>query len=467
MAERIPQSSLQQALDGEVIYGARYTLDNEVVRAGVNANYSDILKILQGQTVAITSPDSSVTYLKVDDDGFAFVSTDNEIWLPLSSTGHIILNSAGTEIPQRTKIQFTNTIITYDSDRITIQGLTGPQGAQGIQGVQGVQGIQGEVGPQGAQGTQGPIGETGPAGENGADGNSFYVLGRYTTLLDLTTAHPTGSEGDAWLVGSTTTNVVYGWNVDTSAWQNYGSLQGPAGPQGIQGEVGPQGAQGIQGVQGVQGIQGEVGPVGPAGEQGPAGEGVASGGTTGQVLKKTSATDYETEWGNLPTVPDIADNLTTNDATKTLSAKQGKTLKDLIGTALADLTTSVKTSIILAINSLVTVKEDKVTITTDASSTTPTVSLVHNREYVFSDDAITTLGITLSSGYTAGFIASVVFVSPASAPTVTLTNIGSYTIATKGDGTWASLVLTPKASKTVTMIFNYDGINMNIYVSEV
>ena len=60
---------------------------------------------------------------------------------------------------------------------------------------------------------------------------------------------------------------------------------------------------------------------------------------------------------------------------KTLSAKQGKTLKDLIGTALADLTTSVKTSIILAINSLVTVKEDKVTITTDASSTTPTVSL--------------------------------------------------------------------------------------------
>lgn len=32
----------------------------------------------------------------------------------------------------------------------------------------------------------------------------------------------------------------------------------------------------------------------------------------------------------IPTVPDIVDNLTTNDATKTLSAKQGKALKDLI-----------------------------------------------------------------------------------------------------------------------------------------
>ena len=88
MAERIPQSSLQQALDGEVIYGARYTLDNEVVRAGVNANYSDMLKILQGETIAVISPDSSVTYLKVDDDGFAFVSTDNETWVPLSNRSY-------------------------------------------------------------------------------------------------------------------------------------------------------------------------------------------------------------------------------------------------------------------------------------------------------------------------------------------------------------------------------------------
>ena len=36
----------------------------------------------------------------------------------------------------------------------------------------------------------------------------------------------------------------------------------------------------------------------------------------------------------IPTVPEIVDNLTTNDATKTLSAKQGKVLNDLIGNAI-------------------------------------------------------------------------------------------------------------------------------------
>lgn len=109
---------------------------------------------------------------------------------------------------------------------------------------------------------------------------------------------------------------------------------------------------------------------------------------------------------------------------------------------------------------------EKTIITSDTTDTTPEVTLADNNEYVYSNSAITTLGITLASSYSAGFIASVVFKSPSTAPTVTLTNTGSYTIATKGDGTWSSLVLTPTASKTVTMIFNYDGIKMNVYVSE-
>jgi len=36
---------------------------------------------------------------------------------------------------------------------------------------------------------------------------------------------------------------------------------------------------------------------GPQGPQGTSGQGVATGGTTGQVLKKKSGTDYDTEWG--------------------------------------------------------------------------------------------------------------------------------------------------------------------------
>lgn len=45
-------------------------------------------------------------------------------------------------------------------------------------------------------------------------------------------------------------------------------------------------------------IRGADGATGATGPQGPAGPGVPTGGTTGQVLKKASGTDYDTEWAN-------------------------------------------------------------------------------------------------------------------------------------------------------------------------
>ena len=53
------------------------------------------------------------------------------------------------------------------------------------------------------------------------------------------------------------------------------SIPGPAGPMGSQGLTGPQG---------------------PAGTPGANGQGVPVGGTTGQVLAKVDATDYNTQW---------------------------------------------------------------------------------------------------------------------------------------------------------------------------
>lgn len=40
---------------------------------------------------------------------------------------------------------------------------------------------------------------------------------------------------------------------------------------------------------------------GPAGPEGPAGPGVPTGGATGELLAKVSATDYDTEWVAAPT----------------------------------------------------------------------------------------------------------------------------------------------------------------------
>lgn len=56
--------------------------------------------------------------------------------------------------------------------------------------------------------------------------------------------------------------------------------------------------KGDTGAQGIQGIQGVAGANGADGTDGADGLGVPAGGTTGQVLKKTSNADNDTEWGS-------------------------------------------------------------------------------------------------------------------------------------------------------------------------
>ena len=147
-------------------------------------------------------------------------------------------------------------------------GATGPQGpkgdtgATGPQGPQGVQGLTGPQGPQGATGPQGPKGDTGLTGPQG----------------------PQGIQGETGATGAT----------------------GPQGPKGDTGATGPQGPTGETGA---------TGATGATGPQGPAGAGIATGGTAGQVLKKKSNTDYDTEWLSVDTTPTSgSDNLITSGA---------------------------------------------------------------------------------------------------------------------------------------------------------
>lgn len=265
-------------------------------------------------------------YIRINSDNQLETSADGETWEATGSSGHVIVDKDGNALAQRSRLKFANSTV-EDVEGVTVvngikgdkgdTGDTGPQGIQGIQGVkgdtgavlvpsisddgiiswskredgaippsrsirgpQGIQGIQGQTGPQGETGAQGPQGiqgiqgPQGVPGKDGADGKSFAILALYATLYELQVAHPTGSAGDAYAVGTTTSNEVYIWNVETESWQNVGSIQGPQGPQGEQGVAGPQGEQGpqgIQGPQGVQGPQGEQGIQGPEGPQGPKG----------------------------------------------------------------------------------------------------------------------------------------------------------------------------------------------------
>lgn len=72
-------------------------------------------------------------------------------------------------------------------------------------------------------------------GAKGSDGTSVTILGSYETLAELEAAHPTGTEGDAYMVSGD----LYVWN--GTEWENVGQIQGPQGP------TGPQGPQGNDG----------------------------------------------------------------------------------------------------------------------------------------------------------------------------------------------------------------------------
>ena len=121
---------------------------------------------------------------------------------------------------------------------------------RGDQGIQGIQGIQGEQGIQGIQGIQG---EVGPEGPQGVPGEGLTVLGTVATVGDLPATGNT--EADAYIVEAD--GHLYIWSLgDPDFWLDAGQIEGPPG------------------------------------------EGVPTGGDTGDILIKLSSTDYDTAWTN-------------------------------------------------------------------------------------------------------------------------------------------------------------------------
>ena len=123
-------------------------------------------------------------------------------------------------------------------------------------------------------------------------GGGGAELGNYVAVASVAELPVPGVATIGYLVGENLYLYV-GTGGDTldGKYQNCGQFRGPAGPEG------PQGPQGVQG------------PQGPAGPQGPQGN-------TGSSV----AYPYE-----------LVNNLTTDDATKGLSAAMGKALNDKIG----------------------------------------------------------------------------------------------------------------------------------------
>jgi hypothetical protein len=130
------------------------------------------------------------------------------------------------------------------------------------QGIQGIQGIQGDPGADGADGAD---------GAPGADGASAYDIA-----------------------------VADGFVGDETAW-----LASLVGADGADGADGAPGATGPKGDKGDTGATGATGAAGTNGTNGTNGQGVPTGGTADQYLKKVSSTDYDTAWATFPVVREV------------------------------------------------------------------------------------------------------------------------------------------------------------------
>lgn len=233
------------------------------------------------------------------------------------------------------------------------QGPVGPTGPKGAKGDKGDQGVVGPTGPAGADSTV--PGPQGPEGPQGTAGPVWPYMGTWATSTTYPANQVVSADGNVYLSKSLHTSATISRPGTGSGWGAYWDLilakgqQGDTGPKGDKGDTGEPGVEGPQGEQGPAGPQGPVGPAGadstvpgpqgPAGEAGPQGEpgpkgdtgdqglpgadgaegpqgpqgeqgvqgpqgvpgqGVPTGGTTGQILAKVSATDYDTTWVDAP-----------------------------------------------------------------------------------------------------------------------------------------------------------------------
>ena len=233
-------------------------------------------------------------------------------------------------------------------------GPTGPRGPRGLEGPQGPAGVDGTVefddlteaqkeslrGPRGLMGPQGMQGIPGPQGPRGEQGTTYLPeidsLGNlsWTKIGEGPAAPqmvnimgPAGEQGEQGDPGPTPVidaDAIVDANVGTPAVYVTVDTQQPEYPvvhfdfKNLKGETGATGSQGPSGNDGVS-PEVTIGTItgghsvtitdadhpsgqtfnvmdGQGGSVGPAGPGVPTGGTAGQVLSKIDGTNYNTEW---------------------------------------------------------------------------------------------------------------------------------------------------------------------------
>lgn len=227
------------------------------VRDGHNKLIDALIALGVEQLIQYGSED--IKYIRLNADEHIEVSSDGVTWTEVASSGHLIYDAAGQQMPQRSRLKFGGASVVTDDGTYTI--------VSGVKGDKGETGAKGEKGEKGDTGDQGPQGAAWYPAVDGL-GNLTFVLSETATPPPAYNIRgPQGPQGVQGLQGATGATGPQG-------------IQGPRGLQGAKGEkgatgatgaTGPAGPAGAQGAQGIQGKQGETGPTGADGATGPAG----------------------------------------------------------------------------------------------------------------------------------------------------------------------------------------------------
>lgn len=227
------------------------------VRDGHNKLIDALIALGVEQLIQYGSED--IKYIRLNADEHIEVSSDGATWTEVASSGHLIYDAAGQQMPQRSRLKFGGaSVVTDDGTYTIVSGVKGDKGDTGAKGDKGEKGDTGDQGPQGA------------AWYPAVDG-----LGNLTFVLSETATPPPAYN----IRGPQGPQGVQGLQGAAGATGPQG-IQGPRGLQGAKGEkgatgatgaTGPAGPAGAQGAQGIQGPQGETGPQGATGATGPAG----------------------------------------------------------------------------------------------------------------------------------------------------------------------------------------------------
>ncbi len=227
---------------------------DRMVRQLIAQSYNELVDVLQeaGVEHAALLPENAAgfRYIRLNADKVLEVSTDGTTWQATGSSGHLILDADGEELPQRSRMQFAGCEVTDDGTKTIIHGVKGDQGETGATGPTGPQGPKGEKGDTGLAVIPSVDQDTGlmsfRLGEAGAVPAPVYVRG------------PQGPQGEQGLQGPAGVMGPQGPRGEAGAKGD----KGDKGEKGDTGATGPQGPQGLKGDQGPQGIQGPKGDKG-------------------------------------------------------------------------------------------------------------------------------------------------------------------------------------------------------------